>query len=118
MSIVPGQGDGAAPAPAPRARTAVANTAPSAAPAGGGGSYVQVTSRRSEAEAQTEFRAQQARFPDQLNGREPIIRRADLGEKGTFYRALVGPFASAEEAAQLCSSLKAAGGNCIVQQRN
>ena len=120
MSIVPGQGDGAAPAPAPapRVRTAVANTAPSAAPAGGGGSYVQVTSRRSEAEAQTEFRAQQARFPDQLNGREPIIRRADLGEKGTFYRALVGPFASAEEAAQLCSSLKAAGGNCIVQQRN
>jgi SPOR domain len=116
MSIVPGQGDGAA--PAPRVRTAVANTAPSAAPSGAGGSYVQVTSRRSEAEAQTEFRAQQARFPDQLNGREPIIRRADLGEKGTFYRALVGPFASAEEAAQLCSSLKAAGGNCIVQQRN
>jgi hypothetical protein len=118
MSIVPGQGDAAAPAPARRVRTAVANTAPSAAPSGGGGSYVQVTSRRSEAEAQTEFRAQQARFPDQLNGREPIIRRADLGEKGTFYRALVGPFASAEEAAQLCSSLKAAGGNCIVQQRN
>jgi hypothetical protein len=118
MSIVPGQGGDAAPAPAPRVRTAVANTAPSAAPSGGGGSYVQVTSRRSEAEAQTEFRAQQARFPDQLNGREPVIRRADLGEKGTFYRALVGPFASAEEAAQLCSSLKAAGGNCIVQQRN
>jgi SPOR domain len=118
MSIVPGQGDAAAPAPAPRVRTAVASPAASTAPTGGSGSYVQLTSRRSEAEAQAEFRAQQARFPDQLNGREPIIRRADLGEKGTFYRALVGPFASAEEAAQLCSSLKAAGGNCIVQQRN
>jgi SPOR domain len=116
MSIVPGQGGDAAPAPAPRARTAVATTAPSAAPSSGGGSYVQVTSRRSEGEAQAEFRALQGRFPDQLNGREPIIRRADLGEKGTFYRAYVGPFASPEDAAQLCSGLKAAGGNCIVQR--
>ena len=117
MSIVPGQGDAAAPpAAAPRVRTAVTSTAPSAAPASGGGSYVQVTSRRTEGEAQAEFRALQGKFPDQLNGREPIIRRADLGEKGTFFRAYVGPFASPEEAAQLCSGLKAAGGNCIVQR--
>jgi hypothetical protein len=115
MSIVPGQGD-TAPAPPPRTRMAVAATAPSAAPSPGSGSYVQVTSRRTEGEAQTEFRALQAKFPEQLSSREPIIRRADLGEKGTFYRALVGPFASAEEAAQLCSGLKAAGGNCIVQR--
>jgi SPOR domain len=112
MSIVPGQGDGAAAAAPPRTRTAVA----SAAPATGGGSYVQVTSRRTEGEAQTEFRALQAKFPSQLNGREAVIRRADLGEKGVFYRALVGPFASADEALQLCSGLKAAGGNCIVQK--
>jgi cell division septation protein DedD len=118
MSIVPGQGD-AAPAPAapPRARTAVAATAPTNATASpGGGSYAQVTSRRTEGEAQTEFRALQAKFPAQLSGREPVIRRADLGEKGIYYRALVGPFASTEEAAQLCSSLKAAGQNCIVQR--
>jgi len=117
MSIVPGQGDAAAPpAAAPQVRTAVTSKAPSAAAAAGGGSYVQVTSRRTEGEAQAEFRALQGRFPDQLNGREPIIRRADLGEKGTFFRAYVGPFASPEEAAQLCSGLKAAGGNCIVQR--
>ena len=115
MSIVPAQGD-AAPAPPPRTRTAVASTAPSATPSAGGGSYAQVTSRRTEGEAQTEFRALQARFPAQLSGREPVIRRADLGEKGIYYRALVGPFASTEEAAQLCSSLKAAGQNCIVQR--
>jgi hypothetical protein len=113
MSIIPGQGDAA---PAPHARTAVAATAPSAAPSPGGGSYVQVTSRRTEGEAQIEFRALQAKFPGQLSGREPIIRRADLGEKGIYYRALVGPFASTEEAAQLCSALKAAGQNCIVQR--
>ena len=100
MSIVPAQGD-AAPAPPPGTRTAVASTAPSATPSAGGGG---------------EFRAMQARFPTQLSGREPVIRRADLGEKGIYYRALVGPFASTEEAAQLCSSLKAAGQNCIVQR--
>jgi hypothetical protein len=100
-------------APAAAAAAASAN---SAAHASGGGSYVQVTSRRTEAEAQADFRAMQAKFPGQLSGREPVIRRADLGEKGTYFRALVGPFASAEEAAQLCSGLKAAGGNCIVQR--
>ena len=77
---------------------------------------VQVTSQRSEAEAQASFRELRAKFPNQLNGREPIIRRADLGAKGTYYRALVGPFASVEDAAGLCSGIKAAGGNCIVQK--
>lgn len=123
LSIVPDQG-GAAPAPA-RTRTALAQpmplstaspTAPAPAPAAGGGYAVQVTSQRSEAEAQTEFRALRAKFPSQLGGREPIVRRADLGAKGVFYRAMVGPFASMEQAAEMCSSLKAAGGNCIVQR--
>lgn len=97
----------------------VANAGPApartAAPTSGGYS-VQVTSQRSEAEAQTAFRELQGQFPNQLRGREPIIRRADLGEKGTYYRALVGPFASMEQAASMCSSLKAAGGNCLVQR--
>jgi cell division septation protein DedD len=96
---------------------AVASAAPVAAPASAGGGYsVQVTSQRSEAEAQSAFRSLQAKFPAQLSGREPIIRRADLGDKGTYYRALVGPFASAEQAAGICSGMKAAGGNCIVQR--
>jgi cell division protein FtsN len=51
-----------------------------------------------------------------LGGKQLIIRRADLGTKGTYYRALVAPFASAEEAARMCSSLKAAGGSCLVQK--
>jgi cell division septation protein DedD len=85
--------------------------------AGGAGGYaVQVSSQRSEAEAQTAFRALQAKFPDQLGGRQPLVRRADLGDKGIFYRALIGPFASMEQAAAMCSSLKAAGGTCIVQR--
>ena len=38
-----------------------------------------------------------------------------LGAKGVYYRAMVGPFGSREEAVQLCSSLKQAGGDCVVQ---
>ena len=128
LSLVPGQ-QSEAPAPAPPrthaaapapAPVAVAAAAPApaaeAAPPSGGGYSVQVTSQRSEADAQSAFRALQAKFPNQLGGREPLVRRADLGAKGTYYRALVGPFASAEEAAGMCSSLKAAGGNCLVQR--
>ena len=133
LSLVPGQqGDGAAtspaPPPAPAPRTRVTAAPPAAAPAepaptaeaapppSGGGYSVQVTSQRSEADAQAAFRALKAKFPSQLGGREAVIRRADLGAKGTFYRALVGSFASAEEASSMCSALKAAGGNCLVQR--
>ena len=77
---------------------------------------MQVTSQRSEGEAQAVFRSLQAKFPGQLRGHKPIVRRADLGAKGVYYRAFVGPFASVEQAAGLCSRLKAAGGSCIVQR--
>ena len=107
----------AAPAPAAPARTAaVAPQASAPASTGGAGSYVQVSSQRSEGEAQSAFRSLQAKFPDQLGGRQPSIHKADLGAKGTYYRAMVGPFASAREASQLCASLKAAGGQCLVQK--
>ena len=82
----------------------------------GSGYAVQVASERSESRAQAAFRALQAKYPNQLSGRQPLIRRADLGAAGTYYRALVGPFASAEKAARLCSGLKAAGGNCIIRK--
>jgi cell division septation protein DedD len=86
------------------------------APAAAGGYAVQVTSQRSEAEAQAAFRSLQAKYPQQLGGHRAVFRRADLGAKGIYYRALVGPFASAEQAERLCSSLKAAGGNCLIQR--
>jgi len=134
LSIVPTGGGTAAPAaspapaaPAARPRSApthpapvstaaaATNDAPAPAPAGGGYA-VQVSSQHSEAEVQDSFRALQAKYPDVLGGKQPMIRRADLGAKGIYYRALVGPFASAEEAASVCSNLKAAGGSCLVQK--
>jgi hypothetical protein len=81
---------------------------------GSGGFVVQLSSQRSESEALASFRSLQAKFPNELGGRQPIIRRADLGSKGVFYRTVVGPFASAHEASQFCASYKAAGGQCVV----
>ena len=97
-------------APAPIARAAKPAAAAS-------GSYaVQLSSQRSEADAQAAFRSLQAKFPNQLGGRQALIHKVELGDKGTYYRAMVGPFANANEANELCSGLKAAGGQCIIQR--
>jgi SPOR domain len=108
----------AQPAPEPRAQMA-ANTstqiAPSA-PAAGGGYLVQVSSQRNEADAQASYKALQGKFPSVLGSHSPVIKRADLGEKGVYYRAMVGPFGSPEEASQFCGNLKTAGGQCVVQR--
>ncbi len=96
---------------------AKANSTPEVTRPALGRSYaVQVTSERSEMRARGAFRALQTKYPDQLRGRQAMIRRADLGATGIHYRALVGPFGSAEKAAKLCSELKAAGGDCIIRR--
>jgi cell division septation protein DedD len=81
------------------------------------GSYVvQLVSNKSEAEAQSAFKALQVKYPAVLGGRQALIRRVELGDRGTYYRAQVGPFANNEQANQFCGDLKAAGGTCIVQR--
>jgi hypothetical protein len=117
LSLVP---QATQPAPAAETRTRVAATNPvQAAPSGGGGSggyLVQVSSQRNEADAQASYRALQSKFPTVLGSRSPLIKRADLGDKGVYYRAMVGPFGSPDEASQFCGSLKTAGGQCVVQK--
>jgi hypothetical protein len=102
-----------APGAAPARTQTAAVTAPSR---GSGGYMVQISSQRSEADAQASYQAMQSKFPSVLGSHQASIRRADLGEKGIYYRALVGPFAAAEDAGQLCSNLKSAGGQCVVQR--
>ena len=77
---------------------------------------VQVASERSAADASAIFRSLQAKFPDQLGGREAIVRRTDVGPEGIYYRALIGPFTSRKEAAGVCSKLKAAGDSCLIER--
>jgi hypothetical protein len=118
MSLSP---QGAPPAPVAETRTRVAatnpvQTAPQPASSGGGGYLVQVASQKNEADAQSSYRALQGKYPAVLGSRSPVIKRADLGDKGIYYRAMVGPFGSPDEASQFCGNLKTAGGQCVVQR--
>src|SRR5262247_2482851 len=109
----------AARAPAPAAAPAPASTRSVAIPPAtepkAGNYVVQVASQRSEADAQASFKSLQQKYPSVLGSYQAMIRRADLGDKGVYYRAQIGPFATAEQAKEVCSSLKSAGGQCIVQ---
>jgi SPOR domain len=107
-----------APVPARSRTAALPATAEPAGESSGaaGGFVVQVSSQGTESEAQAVFRTLQAKYPTELSGRQPIIRRVDLGSKGGVrYRTLVGPFASVREANQFCATYKAAGGQCFLQ---
>jgi hypothetical protein len=113
----PGRGAGAPtrtasiPTPGAAGTSATAST-----PAASAAYVVQLVSNKSEGEAQSAFKNLQAKYPGVLGNRTALIRRVELGDRGTYYRAQVGPFANAEQANALCDNLKAAGGTCIVQR--
>lgn len=115
ISLLPKSGS-AGSEPARVASVAPAEQKAAAAPAAGGSYFVQVSSQRSEAAALAAYREVQRRFPGVLGDREPDIQRADLGSRGVYYRARVSPGLSGSEAVSLCTSLKNAGGDCIVTQ--
>jgi cell division protein FtsN len=108
----------AAQAAAPPARVAALQPPPGApsdaAPAGEARFLVQVSSQKTEADAQASYRALQKKFPDMLGTRNATIKRADPAGKGTVYRAMVGPFNTRDEAKRFCSSYETAGGQCYV----
>ncbi|HVT55311.1 MAG TPA: SPOR domain-containing protein, partial [Xanthobacteraceae bacterium] len=106
------------PTHAARGATHQANAAPSRTanyvPAG---SYVvQVSSQKSEQDAQTAWRQLQAKYTNVLGNAQVSFKRVDLGDRGTFYRAMVGPFANRDQAYEMCQNLKTAGGECVVQR--
>jgi hypothetical protein len=74
---------------------------------------VQLASQRSQSDARQSFRNLQQRYPSVLGGVEPMIVRADLGDRGVFWRVRVGA-ASRGEAAALCRRLQAAGADCFI----
>lgn len=111
--------------PPARTRTAALGTQPAATPAqtpapataaprpdASGGFAVQLGAPGSEAEARATFSALQRKYPEQLGGQSPIVRRTELNGK-TVYRLRVGPY-SREDAASMCSALQAAGGQCFI----
>jgi len=107
-------------APAPQQQTA-ARPAPApaaaAATAASNRSYVvQVAARKSQTDALAAFADIQQKYPKLLSGYRPIIKKADLGSKGVWYRLNVGPVKNKKVASNLCSSLKGAGmRSCIIR---
>lgn len=81
-----------------------------------GGFVVQVTSQRSEADARAAYAALQRKYPQVLGSYSASIQPANLGERGTYYRVRVGPFADGTQATSVCGSLRAAGGDCVVSR--
>jgi SPOR domain len=76
---------------------------------------VQLCSERGEAAAHARSRVLQTKYANAFAGRKPFIRRADLGDRGVYYRVQMGPFAI-EEANQICENLKKSGADCVVHR--
>jgi hypothetical protein len=118
----------ASPPPAPRSRP-TPTVAPSpppqaargspqrAAPAAsvGLGYVVVLASKKTHMDAVKAYADVHEKHAQVLSGKTPDVQEADLGEKGIFYRAVVGPPVSREAAMNLCGQLKAAGQDCWVK---
>jgi uncharacterized protein (DUF2147 family) len=83
----------------------------------GTGYMVQVAARQSHNEALQAFRELQLRFPQVLGGLLPEIVRADLGQRGIWYRVGVGGLAQQSAAVDFCQRLKSVGADCLIRRR-
>ncbi|MET2826415.1 SPOR domain-containing protein [Mesorhizobium shangrilense] len=92
----------------------VASIDPAAAAAGGSWS-IQIASQPTVESAQSTYQDLQRRYGSVLSGRTANIVKAEIAGKGTFYRVRV-PAQSRNDAINLCTSYKAAGGNCFVSR--
>ena len=101
---------------APKAPAASAPKKPAPPPttATGSNGYVAVlasvpVSSRSRLAALQRFADMQQKYSSVLQNKTPDIREANLGERGTYHRLLVGPPGSRAQASSVCSQLKSAG---------
>ncbi|MBT3397195.1 MAG: SPOR domain-containing protein, partial [Alphaproteobacteria bacterium] len=75
---------------------------------------IQLGSFRNEDAAMTHWAAVVDRNRAVLDGLSPLVRAADLGDRGTFYRLQAGPLASSIVAVALCDVLKTNNVDCLV----
>jgi cell division protein FtsN len=101
-------------APTPQATAPPASLAPVKTTATVAGAYVlQIGAYKSDADASAAWKVYQAKHAALLSGVSSNIQKADLGDKGVWYRLRAGSFAEKNTAAALCDKLKADGGACF-----
>jgi len=94
--------------PPPAAKT---ETTPAASAAG---AYVlQIGAYKSQEDADAAWKTFKSKHPMAASYSEDV-RKADLGDKGTWYRLRMGSFADKAAASTVCEKLKSDGGNCLV----
>ena len=93
---------------------AVEEAQPSSRPNQNENWVVQLSAQRTEEEAQSAFRAAQAKYAV-LASYQMVIRKKDQGRRGVFYAAQVGPLPR-DDANGLCSRIRSAGGKCFIQE--
>lgn len=99
----------------PKPAAQPAPKAEAAAPAGEW--QVQLAAFRDEASANEAWKGLQKKFPDALSGLKPTVIRADLGDRGIYFRLRTGDFASKQKADAFCQMLAAKGQGCISARR-
>jgi len=87
-------------------------------PSTSGGDYVvQVASVRFKEDADALWAQLQSDFARMLGGAYADIKRADLGDKGIYYRLRIAGLADKAAANRLCDQLKTGGQACFVAKK-
>lgn len=101
--------DFAAPKSGVGAATEATATAPPRRPTGANGYVAVLASTQNRQASLSSFADLFQKYPEELAGRTPDVREANLGSKGIWYRLIAGPPGSRQAANELCSKLRQRG---------
>lgn len=75
---------------------------------------IQVAALREQENAVRALGDLRAAHPDLFSDTELFVQRADLGDRGIWFRAQAGPFPAREAAGEMCAALEARAISCLV----
>ncbi|HYD72790.1 MAG TPA: SPOR domain-containing protein [Candidatus Binatia bacterium] len=90
---------------------------PAPAFASSGRFVAQLAALQSEAGVEAAWRRYASRAPDLFARARMDVERADLGQRGVYYRIRAGYFADRDNAARFCERIRQMGQDCIVAAR-
>lgn len=83
-----------------------------ATPVTSSAAWVQLASQRSQGAANDTVAQLTRQYGSFFNGQSLQVQRADLGDRGVFYRIML-PASSLTDATNICTRIQTAGGNCF-----